>query len=141
MTSKLYNSVKYASNSELRNMFLNPKGLVPQQIGTLPRKKRNYDFLNWKQELHRIGPGKEVEKNVATFVVDTRMTKPEIKQYIEKVYKIEVDRVNTVISHSKIRKDLAGRRYRNQDIKKAYVFMKGIHVPEFFRKASFFTQN
>uniref|UniRef100_A0A7C3ZR66 Large ribosomal subunit protein uL23 n=1 Tax=Archaeoglobus fulgidus TaxID=2234 RepID=A0A7C3ZR66_ARCFL len=40
----------------------------------------------------------ELEKNVLTAIVDTRARKEEIKKEIEKLFKVEVERVNTLIT-------------------------------------------
>jgi ribosomal protein L23 len=104
--SKLWDKMRYGGPKVAREYFLNPKGLVPKKICTLPREQRNYDFLNWKLTLYRTGPGKETEPNVLTFQIDKRMTKPEVKQYLTKVYDLPVDRVNTAIIHGEIKKNM-----------------------------------
>ncbi|WP_456468840.1 50S ribosomal protein L23 [Archaeoglobus sp.] len=40
----------------------------------------------------------ELEKNVLTAIVDIRARKKEIKKEIEKLFNVEVDRVNTLIT-------------------------------------------
>ena len=126
--------MKNAPTSALKSHFLNPKGLKAQKLSTLEAPQRNYDFLNWRLDLHRIGQNKEVEENVATFRVDLRMTKPEIKQYLEKVYKLEVQRVNTVRIHGKIKKNMFGHRFKESEKKKAYVFLKDAKIEDFYKK-------
>ena len=50
------------------------------------------------------------------------MSKPEIKQYLSKVYKLPVSRVDTVNKMGKIKMDRgSGKKWRKDDWKKAIV--------------------
>ncbi|RUM34102.1 MAG: 50S ribosomal protein L23 [Archaeoglobus sp.] len=40
----------------------------------------------------------ELEKNVLTAIVDLRARKPEIKKEVERLFNVEVDKVNTLIT-------------------------------------------
>jgi len=55
--------------------------------------------------LHRVN--KKVDEDVLTFKTDPKMTKPEIKQYLEKLYGLKVEKVNTLIRIGKIKYDPA----------------------------------
>ncbi len=85
----------------LRNKFLLPKGLEVSKTSVMPKERRQVDFLNWKMILKR--PEKQVESNVVVFETELFATKPEIKQYLEKVYGFNVLKVNTVITMGKIK--------------------------------------
>ena len=69
----------------------------------MPKEKRIINFLNWRMDLRRSGA--DISKNC--FVVDTEqfLTKPEIKQYLEKVYRIEPLTVRTTIMMGKFKQD------------------------------------
>ncbi len=51
--------------------------------------------------LHRVN--KQVDEDILTFKTDPKMTKPEIKQYLEKLYGLNVQKVNTLIRMGKIK--------------------------------------
>ena len=63
------------------------------------------------------------EKNVYTFEVDKRADKTQIKNAVEKIFKVKVQSVRTARFHGKKRRQgrYAGRR---PDWKKAYVTLK-----------------
>jgi len=70
--------------------------------------EKSYDFLESKRY---------------TFLVDKRASKTEIRQAVEEIFGVKVDRVNTVNSLGKIKRQGAhsGRR---PSTKKAYVTLK-----------------
>lgn len=67
----------------------------------MPKEKRVIDFLNWKMQFKK--PHNEVDPNVLVAITELQATKPEIKQYIEKVYGLNVLRVNTLIQMGKFK--------------------------------------
>lgn len=81
-------------------------------------------------------PGKKVDPNVCVFETELFATKPEIKQYLEKVYNLKVLKVNTLITNGKIKKTMMRQRYREPDIKKAYVYLDQ-EVSEKFKSIPF----
>lgn len=70
----------------------------------MPKERRVIDFLNWKLQFKK--PKNEVDPNVLTVITELKATKPEIKQYIEKVYGLEVLRVNTLVQMGKLKTGL-----------------------------------
>ena len=79
---------------------LRHKGAAPR----IPKKVTPvYDFARTTMTLHRVS--KEVEEDVLTFKTDPKMTKPEIKQYLEKIYGLNVERLNTLVRMGKIKYD------------------------------------
>ena len=62
------------------------------------------------------------------FRVPPRMTKPEIKDYLEKIYGLDVKKVNTMIYEGK-EKRRNGIKYRRPDYKKAIVKLNTPCVP------------
>ena len=76
----------------------------------MPKERRVEDFLNWR--LHLKKPKNEVEPNVLVAVTELKATKPEIKQYVEKVYGLSVLRVNTLIQMGKFK--TGGNRSRHR---------------------------
>lgn len=67
----------------------------------MPKERRVEDFLNWKLNFKK--PNNDVDPNVLVAVTDLKATKPEIKQYIEKVYGLNVLRVNTLVQMGKLK--------------------------------------
>lgn len=96
-----------ASQEAMRDYYLNPFGLKVSSSNkttmssAIPKERRQIDFLNWKLNFKK--PQNEVEQNVLTVVTEMKATKPEIKQYIEKVYGLNVLRVNTLIQMGKLK--------------------------------------
>ena len=91
----------------LREHFLNPFGLKVvsnyqvTKTSLMPKERRVEDFLNWKLNFKK--PNNEVDPNVLVAVTDLQATKPEIKQYVEKVYGLNVLRVNTLVQMGKLK--------------------------------------
>lgn len=121
-----------SSQEAMRDYYLNPFGLKVSSsnkttmTSAIPKERRHIDFLNWKLNFKK--PQNEVEPNVLTVVTEMKATKPEIKQYIEKVYGLNVLRVNTLIQMGKLKTGanrsnllITQERYRESDFKKAYV--------------------
>lgn len=61
--------------------------------------------------------------NWLTFEVAADATKPEIKEAVERLYGVEIERVNTLIQKGKARgfKGISGRR---SNVKKAFIQLK-----------------
>ena len=55
------------------------------------------------------------------FEVPKRLTKPEIKDYLEKVYRIGVKGVNTYVAQGKLKRMAQGNMKRRPDVKRAIV--------------------
>lgn len=68
----------------------------------MPKEKRIERFVNWKM-IMKV-PEKDVENNVLTVETEMKATKPEIKQYLEKIYGLNVLKVNTLRTMGKIKK-------------------------------------
>ena len=66
------------------------------------------------------------------FIVDTRATKPQIKAAVEEIFKVKVEKVNTVNVSGKYKRQGKNEGYTS-DQKKAYVQLKdGEKAIEFF---------
>ena len=81
-----------------------------------------------------------IQNKVYTFVVDKRATKTEIKKAVEKIFNVEVEKVNTSIvkGHEKVQNTKAGRTVgKKSDYKKAIVTLKESSKPiAFFESLS-----
>ena len=56
------------------------------------------------------------------FKADETLSKPEMKQYLEKLYNINIEQVNTVRYMGRVRRDnVKGRPYKCNNWKKVYV--------------------
>ena len=71
------------------------------------------------------------EHNVTTFEVAGDATKAEIRTAIETLYKVEVNKVNTLIRKGKNRGRAGGVVGRRSDMKLAYVSLKDGHSIDF----------
>lgn len=63
---------------------------------------------------------RNAEQNTVTFSVTPDATKPEIKAAVEAVYKVKVEKVNTVQFQGKS-KSFRGKPGKRSDVRKAYV--------------------
>ena len=72
---------------------MNPKGLKPTITSRFTKPAQEIDFLNEKMVLARSP--KPYKKNVVSFRCDPFLSKPEIKQYLTKVYNLPVQKVET----------------------------------------------
>ena len=81
-----------------------------------------------------------IQNKVYTFVCDKRATKTEIKKAVEKMFSVEVEKVNTVNvkGHTKVQNTKAGRTVgKTSDYKKAIVTLKESSKPiAFFESLS-----
>ena len=66
------------------------------------------------------------QHNQVVFRVPLKATKPEIKQAVEALFKVQVNAVNTLISKGKVR-NFRGRRGVLSDVKKAVVTLEEGH--------------
>jgi len=69
-----------------------------------------------------IKPTSKQPPNVVQFQCSMEMTRYDIKNYLKKIYNINLVKVNTVITMGKFKKDrLHGSVIKDDDIKVAYV--------------------
>ena len=66
------------------------------------------------------------ENNQHVFRVRNGATKPEIKEAVEALFKVEVAAVNTMVTKGKSKR-FRGRPYTRSDVKKAIVTLKDGH--------------
>ncbi|HKM18026.1 MAG: 50S ribosomal protein L23 [Firmicutes bacterium] len=72
-----------------------------------------------------------ISQNKYTFIVDMRANKTQIKQAVEEIFKVKVNKVNTVRIRGKLRRQ--GRSEgRTSDYKKAVVTLADGHSIELF---------
>jgi ribosomal protein L23 len=67
----------------------------------MPKERRKSNFVNWEFMLRRSG--KTIAKDEILLQVPMQATKPEIKQYLQKIYQFDVRKVNTLITMGKIK--------------------------------------
>jgi len=101
------------------------KGYLPTITSNFPKpSNKSTDFAECK--VIAIKSGKVLEKNQLKFLVDMKLTKPEIVQIIQKFYKIKVLRITTAILPGQIKMNnfkLNGEKvyYRTPDKKVATI--------------------
>ncbi|CAI2382040.1 unnamed protein product [Moneuplotes crassus] len=100
--------------------YLNPKGLKPTITNNFPKMGTEHDFVSHQMLLYKSF--KPYKRNVASFRCSPFMTKPEIKQYLMKIYGLNVIKVHTVNKQGRIVKNHQNNtRWRKKDWKKAIV--------------------
>jgi ribosomal protein L23 len=103
--------------------FLNPKGLKYTITSNFPKIGDTHDYIDPK--LFLVRSGKQQPKNSIKFKVDESISKPEIKQIVEKLYKFKVEKVRTAIMPGRVKIDVTSnksRKYeRTNDYKKALI--------------------
>ncbi|KAK4306621.1 hypothetical protein Pmani_021572 [Petrolisthes manimaculis] len=79
-----------------------------------------------------IKPPNPQPPNVVTFIVSTQMTKFDIQNYLEKIYKVPVASINTHIHMGEIKRSkVGGYLIKDDDYKIAYVTMPKTETFEF----------
>ncbi|KAL1527250.1 hypothetical protein AB1Y20_015926 [Prymnesium parvum] len=85
-------------------------------------------FPNWivkHVRKPRMDTDSWLKRPVETFIVSPKMTKMQIKEYLRKLYQLPVTAVHTINYLGKMRIDpKTGRKKKDPDYKKAYVFLK-----------------
>lgn len=66
------------------------------------------------------------DRNEVTFKVAIDATKPEIKEAIERLFKVKVRSVNTIVHKGKVKR-FRGLQYKKTDTKKAIVTLEEGH--------------
>ena len=81
------------------------------------------EFLNHEMILARSP--KPYDKNKVCFRSNQNLSKPEIKQYLSKVYELPITRVDTVNKMGKLKRDRqTNRKWRKPDWKKSIVSLE-----------------
>ncbi|KDR17034.1 putative 39S ribosomal protein L23, mitochondrial, partial [Zootermopsis nevadensis] len=88
--------------------------------------------------LKLVRPSHKFPPNVVQFIVSIQMTKYDIRNYLEKIYKIPVVNVRTVVTMGKTEQDqLKGYVTKEDDFKVAFVTLprgQEFHFPDIFPK-------
>ena len=100
--------------------YMNPKGLKPTITSRFVKPAKEIDFVN--HEVILAKSHKPYDKNQISFRVAPHLSKPEIKQYLAKVYKLPVQRVDTFNKQGELKRDLStAHRWKKKNWKKAIV--------------------
>ena len=123
----------------LYEKYLNPHGLRQTITANFPRVSEVQDFVDQKIILTRTSKIYD-GKNHIKLLVNHDISKPEIEQFLAKVYNINVLDIRTAIIPGRVKRDLAYsenqmkvRFMRTQDHKKALVTVN-FDVPQEFRE-------
>lgn len=99
---------------------MNPKGLKPTITSNFKKPALELDFVSHEMTLMRSP--KTLGKEWASFKMSPFLSKPEIQQYLMKLYNLNVQVVNTVNVQGKIQRNYTKAGYwRKKDFKKAMV--------------------
>ena len=93
------------------------------------------EFVEHTCQLHRREV-KNIPNNVVTFRVNAALSKPEIAQYLRKMYELDVKRVNTSVRPGRVAVDYTRGRARKHFVpgdKMAFVVL-GEKVDPYFQK-------
>lgn len=99
-----------------------PKTARPKQQGTTEVTLRDTQILVRPMVTEKTSMAAE-KGNWIAFEVSKDATKPEIKNAVQRLFKVDVERVNTLIRNGKI-KMFRGRQGRRSDVKIAYIRLK-----------------
>ena len=83
--------------------YMNPKGIKPTITSRFKKPAQEIEFLN--HDLMLMRSPKPYGKKQVSFRVSPFISKPEIKQYLCKVYKLPVHRVDTANKMGQIKRD------------------------------------
>jgi ribosomal protein L23 len=81
---------------------MNPKGLKYTITSNFPKTGEKIDFVNLKCILVRSDKTTYDNNRMVKFQIDKNLSKPELKQYLQKLYNIEPKRISTAILPGKI---------------------------------------
>ena len=100
--------------------YMNPKGLKPTITSNFRKPQPEIDFVNHEARLMRSP--KDYGKEWVSFRMAPFLSKPEIQQYMMKLYNIPVQKVNTALKQGKIIRNMdKGGHWRKKDWKKAMI--------------------
>ncbi len=103
--------------------YMNPKGFKTTWTSNFPKIGDTIDYVDPK--IYLVRSEKRYGPNEAKFLIDNDLSKLEVKQFLEKLYKVKVKKINTAIMPGKVKADPEPRgqmKYtRTKDRKKAVV--------------------
>lgn len=70
-----------------------------------------------------VKPEHDQPKNVVMFHCSMEMTRYDIKNYLEKIYKVPIIKINTRIAMGTFKRNEIGTIIKEDDIKVAYAFL------------------
>ncbi|KAL4429911.1 hypothetical protein ABPG74_022934 [Tetrahymena malaccensis] len=114
-----------------KNYCLNPLGLTAQKTSHFPKEQKVEKFCNIEMLIHR--GEKPLENNTVVLKCDPNLAKPEIKQYLTKLYGLEINKVNTVRYTGKLKNSILRKTFKTKDFKKVYAVLK-TEVEPFYQK-------
>ncbi|GAB1606901.1 39S ribosomal protein L23, mitochondrial-like [Argonauta hians] len=108
------------------------KRMVPQHPVYWKGNPQHYLFLP-QYWMKMIKPTREVPPNRVNFVVHPQMSKIDIKNYLEKIYKVPVSKVSIKVEQGKMKQHPTQKYdvFREDDRKIAYVQLAGDHTFKF----------
>ena len=106
--------------------YMNPGGIKTTITSRFKTPPKEIEFVSHEMILARSP--KPYDKNIISFRCSPFLSKPEITQYLSKVYKLPVNRVDTVNKMGEVKKNVlvsqnapGAGRYRKKNWKKAIV--------------------
>ncbi len=100
--------------------YMNPKGYKPTITSNFKKPQMEIDFVNHEVQLMRSP--KDYGEEWVNFRVNNFLSKPELKQYLMKLYGMNIQQLNTANKQGKIMRNLDKHGYwRKKDWKKVMV--------------------
>lgn len=113
---KLYNNYEERLDFE---KYMNPKGLKPTITSRFKKPQESMDFISTEMLLMRSP--KPYDDQTVCFRTDNHLSKPEIKQYLTKLYNMPINKIGTFRKQGEIKSNPNRTKFRKKDWKKAIV--------------------
>jgi ribosomal protein L23 len=133
-TPEVQTLVKNYEQRKEYEKYMNPKGFKYTYTSNFPKVGQQFDLLNLKCFLVRTD--KQYNTNQIKFMVDKNLSKPEIHQFLNKLYGFNIAKIQTAILPGEVKAKMTKKNikyYRTREYKKAVVDLD-IKVDEKFRK-------
>lgn len=83
--------------------------------------------------LHRPGPTQQIQPNTLVFKTSDQLAKPQIKQYLEKLYGLKITKINTARFMGKVYHTYDRKMKTTRPFKKAFVVTQH-KIPDFINQ-------
>lgn len=100
--------------------YMCPKGLKYTYTSRFPKYGDQIDFVN--MNIFLVRTNKKMDENSIKFKIPKNLSKPELKQFLSKLYSMNIEKVTTAILPGKVHYSIMHKHYiRTKDVKKAVV--------------------
>ncbi len=114
---------KYQQRLEFEK-YLNPKGLKPTITSKFPQPQQRVDFANLM--IYRVPTEKYYGPGVLCFRSPVGLSKPEVKQFLTKLYDLSILSIHSVRRPGKIMRTNEGKYWLKRETKKWIVKLNAV---------------